>query len=72
MALYAIEWTHGDGMDQHGSYADLTEEQAIEIRDLLTNNGGLNVEVYQPWADTYENLVREIKDDLVEEEDLPE
>jgi hypothetical protein len=70
MPIYLIEWTHGDGMDQHQEVAVLTADQANTIRAFLAERGALDPHVYEAIAtNTFEDLVEVIEDDLPMEDD---
>lgn len=65
MSLYVIEWTHDDGMDQHEEFANLTPDQADDIRDLLDKRGALDPHVYEPMpTGSFRSLIKYIKEDL--------
>jgi hypothetical protein len=70
MPIYLIEWTHGDGMDQHQEVAELTADQANTIRAFLAERDAVDPHVYEPLpTNTFEDLVGVIEDDLPMEDD---
>ena len=64
MTLYAIEWTHDDGMDQHIEYAHLSPEQANTLRLLLGEREADDAHVYEPTTLSFDEVVDQIKLDL--------
>ena len=62
--LYAVEWTHGDGMDLHTEYAFLTPDEADKVRALLDRRDALQPCVFEPTALTYRDLRATIRADL--------
>ena len=71
MSLYSIEWTHGDGMDQHQEFADLTVAQANDIRILLDERKAVDGIVYEiAHTSSFEELTLTIEEDLPTEEGI--
>jgi hypothetical protein len=68
-SIYVVEWTHGDGMDQHQHFVEATPEQAGAIGNLLLDREAINVEVYGLYAEAFEDVLDAIKDDLPAEDE---
>lgn len=63
--IYLVEWTHGDGMDQHAEVADLSPIEADAVRSLLNELGAIEIHVYEPSAtSTLSELLDMIHEDL--------
>lgn len=68
--LYAVEWTHDDGMDQHSMYAMLTPDEADEVRASLDGRGAVEAHVYEPTPSVGSaDVLAEIAQDLPTDDD---